>query len=678
MRINHRHHITDIAPQGIFTQARHTAQRPTLPLIGLIAVLLAFTGCASIGNPSGGRRDETPPRFVKSTPAPGTRNFKGEKIVIEFNELVNVKDAFSTVIVSPPGKSTPRVASQGKKVIVNFTDSLEPNTTYTIDFGNSIEDINEANKLENFSFTFSTGDNLDSLRIAGIALSSDRLEPMQGKIIGIHSNLADSAFTSLQFDRVARTDDRGRFSIEGLAPGTYRIFAVNDADNNFRYSSPEEEIAFYDLNITPYTAQGEAIDSIFNLKAEKLDTVLTRKRTIYLPNDILLRSFITDRKQQYIKSYSRTDSTKINIEFGAHQKQKPRISVIGAPDLKDWAVAESSRTNDTISLWLAKQSLVKTDTLRLAVTYLKLDSLSNYTPYSDTLRFVTERPKIKNDKKKKKAKEAEDTVKAPDPLLTFRTLSNNTLDIGSPILIEYAAPLARLNPEAFHLEQKKDTIWTPVDFPAPEIADSLKPRIYAIHVPREYGLELRLRIDTLAAQSIYGPYSPPAENTFKIKDRNEYSSLKLNITGIPSGTHAFTELLISDDNIARRTPVENGTAIFSDLNPGKYYLRLYIDFNGNGLYDTGDYHLLRQPDQAFYYPKQISIKKNWEKEESWNILDTPLDLQKPQNLLKNKPAADKRRRQQQLEEEEEEEDDSPYYSGAGNTPGSSANRIREF
>lgn len=672
MRIYHRHHrpdsLTGIRPDhlhsGQSSTARNTAQRPTLPLLGLIAVLLAFTGCASIGNPSGGRRDETPPRFVKSTPAPGARNFKGEKIVIEFNELVNVKDAFSTVIVSPPGKSTPRVASQGKKVIVNFTDSLEPNTTYTIDFGNSIEDINEANKLENFSFTFSTGDNLDSLRIAGMALSSDRLEPMQGKIIGIHANLADSAFTALQFDRVARTDDRGRFSIEGLAPGTYRLFAINDADNNFRYSSPEEEIAFYDINITPYTTQGEAVDSIFDLKAEKLDTVLTRKRTLYLPNDILLRSFITDRKQQYIKNYSRTDSTKINLEFGAPQKEMPHISIIGAPDLKQWAVTERSRTNDTISLWLARQSLVKTDTLRLAVTYLKLDSLSNYTQYSDTLRFVTERQKIKKEKKKK-AKEAEDTVKAPDPILTFRSLSNTALDIGSPILIEYAAPLARINPLAFHLEQKKDTLWVPVDIPAPQIADSLKPRVYAIQVPEEYGLELRLRIDTLAAQSIYGPYSPPAENTFKIKDRNEYSSLKLNIAGIPAGIHAFTELLISDDNVARRTPVENGMAIFRNLNPGKYYLRLYIDFNGNGQYDTGDYHLLRQPDQVFYYPKQISIKKNWEKEESWNILDTPMDLQKPQNLLKNKPAADKRRKQKQLEEEEEEEeDDSPYYSGS--------------
>ena len=181
------------------------------------AALLA--GCASIGNPSGGRRDETPPRLLRARPADGSLNFNGNRIVLDFDEYVNVKDPTTSVVISPPGDAMPRVSAQGRRVSVNFTDSLLPNTTYTIDFGSAIEDNNEGNKLENFSYSFSTGDHIDSLRIAGMVLSAEALEPMQRKIVGVHSNLADSALTKLKFDRVARTDDRGRFSIEGLAPG---------------------------------------------------------------------------------------------------------------------------------------------------------------------------------------------------------------------------------------------------------------------------------------------------------------------------------------------------------------------------------------------------------------------------------------------------------------------------
>ena len=621
------------------------------------AALLA--GCASIGNPSGGRRDETPPRLLRARPADG--------LVPDLDEYVNVKDPTTSVVISPPGDAMPRVSAQGRRVSVNFTDSLLPNTTYTIDFGSAIEDNNEGNKLENFSYSFSTGDHIDSVRIAGMVLSAEALEPMQRKIVGVHSNLADSALTKLKFDRVARTDDRGRFSIEGLAPGKYRLFALDDVDGNYRYSSPDEEMAFYDLVIEPSVTEAETVDSIFNLKKEALDTVVTRRRTVYLPNDILLRSSLTDRRQQYIKSYARVDSTRLDIFFGAPQKSMPRIRIVGAPDLQDWYAAERSRTNDSISLWITRPSIIKTDTLRLAIDYLQLDSLNNYVNKSDTLRFTTDRPRnVAKKEKKRKDKEEADSVVPPTVHLALDFVSPSTLEIGAPILLRAASPLASIDTTRFHLEVKQDTLWKPYPFRGPTAADSLNPRLLKIDFKSDYGKELRLRVDTIALTGVYGLHTAPAESSFKIKELNDYSSLKVIVSGLPAGMPAFVELLESADKISRRATVNDNLATFPNLNPGKYYMRLYFDYNGNCRFDPADYHIGRQPDQAFYYPKAINVKKNWEKEEHWDILALPMDKQKPDLLFKNKPELRKGEKTKREESDEEDEDDLDPFGGHTN------------
>ncbi|MDE6143391.1 MAG: Ig-like domain-containing protein, partial [Muribaculaceae bacterium] len=238
-------------------------QLRSLPLTLLALSLMA--SCASIGNPSGGPRDEEPPRFVRANPAPGAVNVSRDRIDIEFDEIVNVKDAFSKVVVSPVSKSTPRVSSLGRRVTVQFTDTLQPNTTYTVDFSNAIEDNNEGNKLQGFTYSFSTGPQIDTLQISGMVLSADALEPQQGMLVGIYSNLSDTAFSTLPFERIAKTDDRGRFSIKGVAPGKYRIFALADVDNDYRRANPEEAMAFYDFTVSPTAERVEATDTVYDL-----------------------------------------------------------------------------------------------------------------------------------------------------------------------------------------------------------------------------------------------------------------------------------------------------------------------------------------------------------------------------------------------------------------------------
>ncbi|MDE5842507.1 MAG: Ig-like domain-containing protein [Muribaculaceae bacterium] len=669
------------------------SQLKALSITGIaIFTLLLAEGCASIGNPSGGPRDERPPRFIKADPAPGSVNVGVDRhrIRIEFDELIDVKDPTTKVIISPPGTEIPRVSAQGHHVDINFRDSLLPNTTYTIDFADAIQDINENNPISNFAYTFSTGTRLDSLRIAGYVLSAREMEPMQLKLVGLH-RLPDNdpastgASTSLpldftesihkdiftkKFDRVGRTDDRGRFSIEGLAPGRYRIYALDDANSDYKFSNADEEVAFYDLILSPSSATASATDSIFNMKTGQLDTVLTRQRTVFLPNDVLLRSFLSRRKAQYIENYNRIDSTRLTLTFHAAADSMPEFNIIGMPaGAPKPFIAEHSLTNDTITLWLNSKSLIATDTLRLAVKYNVLDSLQRYVAKTDTLRFTTDRNALKKaqnaakkllEKQKKRINKddanREETDTIPKiPLLGLNIPSGSSHEIGAPLRINADAPIARLDTNAFRLETKVDTIWKPFDAPAFS-HDTLNPKSIILSAPFQPGKEYRLTVDSLAVKSIYDLHNARLEHTFRVKGEEEYCSLTLRLTDWPAATPGFVELLSADRPVAV-APLENSTAVFLHIQPGKYYARVVHDLNANGKWDSGDPLISLQPEEVYYYPKAINIKKNWNKDESWTVFAIPADTMKPEAILKNRPTMAKNRPNKTASQRPDEEED---------------------
>ena len=665
---------------------------------GVIAFLLSFmqllivASCASIGTPTGGPRDEDAPRFVRANPAPGSVNVKRQRIDLEFDEIVNVKDAFTNVIVSPPSKQVPRVSSNGRRVTVLFNDTLLDNTTYTIDFGNSIEDNNEGNKLPSFSYSFSTGPQIDTLQISGMVLSAENLEPQQGMLVGIYSNLADTAFSTLPFERMAKTDDRGRFSILGLAPGEYRIFALNDLDNDYHRANPEEAMAFYDVLLSPSSERVTTTDTIFNLKNGEVDTVLTRERTRFLPNDILLRSFESEEKSQYLTNYERQDSTRLNFIFNTKADSIPTIRPVGFEDIQDWYVVEKSAKNDSVTFWITDRTLLGTDSLRIAATYLRTDSTKNLSAVNDTLRFffsrefkntlaeeAKEREKLAKEKEKalekarnkalKEGVEFTDTIEetvAPTPL-GFKVTSSSSQEVYLPLFMEFETPLTRLDTNAFHLEVQVDTIWKPVPKPfRPHPVDSLNPRKLKIEYPWEFETSYRLTVDSLAATGIYGKVTDPLSFNFKTKAEDDYSSVVFNISNFTDTVPAFIELLNSSDNPVRREKVENNKAVFKYLPAGKYYARIFEDHNGNGIFDTGNLDSIRQPDYSYYYPKVINVKKNWDKEESWNVFETAVDMMKPYAILKNKPEADKKKRNKKNTNGDEEDEDEEYFDPTRN------------
>ena len=622
--------------------------------IFILAGLLLAGGCANIGMPSGGPRDEDPPIFVSATVSPGAVNVGKNKITLTFNELVNVKDAFSKVVVSPVSKSVPRVSSSGRNVTIEF-DSLAPNTTYTVDFADAIEDNNEGNKIPAFSYTFSTGPTIDTLRIAGRVFDARNLEPRVGILVGVQSNLSDTAFSTEKLLRVAKTDDRGQFTVRGLAPGKYRVFALDDKDNDYQYSSPEEDMAFYDFIVEPTSRPVVATDTIFNILTGMVDSIVTRGRTQFLPNDILLRTFNSEIRQQYLSKYERLDSARVFLKFNTGSDILPDISVIGHDDLDSIGILESSLKQDSLVFWL-RPELMKMDSLQLAVSYYRSDPQMVTTFVNDTLNFYTKKQAPKKNVNKKRRVSAEDSISAITTKLEVK--SNSLQEVNQPVYFESPLPLLNFNPEAVHLSVMQDTVYIPVkgDFNV-TVADGGNPRRYAVDFPWGYGEKYKLEIDTVAGVDIYGKPTRPVAYEFKTRAADEYSSILLQLTGL-GNSPAFVELLNGSDAVVRAVPVSpSGEAYFPYLLPGKYYARVVMDYNGNEKYDTGNYALGSQPEVSYYYPKAVNLKKNWDISERWNVFAVPIDQMKPAAILKNKPKTNPKARntKKTVDEEEDEE-----------------------
>lgn len=605
----------------------------SLYYIFIIIAAAVMYSCANIGNPSGGPIDKTPPIFMRSNPTPNAVNVKDRKIEIFFDEIVTLKDPSTKIIVSPAQTEMPRMSALGRKVTVELVDSLLPNTTYTIDFSNSIQDNNEGNAIDNFAFAFSTGSVIDSMRVSGYVLDSRTLEPMQSVVVGLQSNLADSAFHKEKLQRVALTNDRGQFTIRNVSPGSYHIFALKDLDRDYKFGNPTEDIAFLDSIIVPSIGSREAADTVYN-DLNEIDTIMRATRPAYFHNDILLSMFNEDRKSQYLANNLRVDSTRISLTFAAASDTLPSLSIVGRNDVPDqWYTLERSQTNDTLTYWIRPPHLVSADTLMVATTYLRTDTASNLSWGTDTLKFTFQRQKAK----KKKKNEETDSLEQIR-FMELHPLANGTQEVYAPLLLQTGTPIERYSREAFHLQRKlqNDTTFYPAEIKSIALRDStLNRRDLMLKVDWEPGAAYTLAVDSLAMTDIYGLQTKPLKVDFNVRKMEEYGNIVFNIPAVRDS--AIVELLDGTEKIVLRAPVKSHRAELLNLLPGKYYARLFIDRNGNGKYDTGNYDMHLQPEETVYYPGAINLKKNWDVEQTWDIYATPIDKQKPEAIKKNKP-----------------------------------------
>ena len=616
-------------------------------LIALLLVIAGFYACASTGNPDGGPYDETPPKFVRSLPAPNATNVQRKKVSIEFDEFIKLENPSEKVIISPPQIISPEVKAVGKRVQVTFEDSLKQNATYTIDFGDAILDNNEGNPLGQFTYAFSTGSTIDTMEVSGTVLNAEDLEPIKGIQVGLHSNLNDTAFTRLPFDRISRTDSRGKFTIRGIAPGSYRIYALKDGNQNFLFDSKSEAIAWMDSLIVPSSTGAVRQDTVWSaIDTTKIDTILTVHYTRFLPDDLLLRAFKEENDFQYLAKSERPKTNQFGLYFSARADSLPTLKGLNF-DERDAFVIEPNLHNDSILYWVKDTTLAERDTLSFQLTYLATDTLGQRTARTDTLNLINKVPRerrlalLEEERKKqekenkKKQKKGDTLTVAPPKFLAMTVDAPSALDLGKNIVLRFEEPLARIDTAALHMAVKADSVWN--DIPFLFQADSLAHRQYQVLAEWQPGLEYRLQVDSLAFEGIYGLCTNKTESTLKVKTLEDYGTLYLNIRG--AGPRAFVQLLNSSDAVVRQEPVkDDGTCDFYFLQAGtKYYIRLFNDRNGNGKWDTGNYAEKRQPEEVYYYNKVWEMKANFEFEENWDLNALSPDRQKLDELKKQKP-----------------------------------------
>lgn len=618
------------------------------PLIILLAIVTY--SCASIGNPDGGPYDEDPPKFMGSTPGLRSVNNKKQKIELEFDEFIKLEKASEKVIFSPPQMEQPELKVVGKKVSVEYLDSLIDSTTYTIDFSDAIVDNNEGNPMGNFTFSFSTGNNIDTMEVSGVVLQASDLEPIKGIQVGLHKDLNDSAFTTKPFDRVSRTDSRGRFSIRGVAPGKYRIYALKDGNQNYLFDSKTELIAYSDSIIIPDMVPATREDTIWK-DTLTIDTIKTVPYTRFLPDSLILRAFKEENDRQYLTRSQRDQENHFILTFSAKNDTLPTIKGLNF-DEKDAFVIETTPRNDSICYWVKDSLVYLMDTLAIQLDYLYTDTLNQLVPKTDTLYLANkltraqkekireEQEKEKEKERKKREKKGLEPEKEPTKFLNMKVDAASSFDINSNVILSFEEPLVSIDTSAIHMEIKVDTLWQPAPFLLVE--DSVMPRTYQILAQWEPEKEYQLTIDSAAIKGLYGLHTNKVQQSMKVKKLDEYGTLLLNVVGAAS--HSIVELLDNSGKVLRREPVtKEGTADFYFLNPGaKYYVRLLEDRNGNGVWDTGNYALGIQPEEVYYFPKVWEMKANFEFEETWNIHEIPLFRQKLDEIKKQKPEEQKK------------------------------------
>lgn len=627
-----------------------------LPLLAALAVV----SCAKMGQPDGGWYDETPPVIVRTTPQDKGVNVKQKKISIYFDEYIKVDNPTEKVVISPPQIEQAEIAASGKKIVVELKDTLKPNTTYTVDFSDAITDNNENNPLGNYTYTFSTGDHIDTMEVAGYVLDAQNLEPIKGILVGLYSNLSDTIFTKEPMLRVSRTDSRGKFVIKGVAHGDYRIYALQDADNNYIFNQKSEQIAFTHDIITPSSMPDIRQDTIWR-DSLRIDSIVRVGYTHFLPDDIVLRAFTEVQTNRYLVKTERTEPDHFTMFFSYGDSLLPQIRGLNFNE-QDAFIIEPTEKQDTITYWLRDTMLVNQDTLRMEVKYMATDTLGVLQLQTDTMDVLAKVPyekrmkqqadeyeewKKKQDKAKKRGKEYETEMpkKALEP--KYNVASEPAPDQN--VIITVPTPLASADTSRIHLYSKHDTLWYRSPFvlrPKPS-----QHRTYELLGEWRPGIEYSLEVDTMAFTDIYGKTSAPKKQGFKVKTEDSYATLLFDITGM-ADTTVVVQLLNSQDVMVKEVSTSNGRAEFFYIKPDTYYARMFIDTNKNGIWDTGDYAADRQAETTYYYPDKIECKAKWDLTLTWNPTSRSLNLQKPMTITKQKPEKEKTIKRRNLERAE--------------------------
>ncbi len=635
----------------------------------LVATVLTIVSCANIGSPDGGRYDEEPPQVLGATPADKAVNVNTKRISILFDEFVKITNVSEKVVISPPQMEVANVRAAGKRIRVTLYDSLQSNTTYTIDFSDAIEDNNESNPMGFYTYSFSTGSEIDTMEMSGHVLAAENLEPVKGALVGLHradSAYDDSLFRTKPFIRVARTNGSGHFSIKGIAPGRYRIFALNDMDNDYRFGQRSEAIAFDTTVYVPSSAPALRMDTCWR-DSIYYDSIQVVPYTHYYPDDIVLRSFLEAKQDLHLLKTERTEPDWFRLYFTAPVDTLPVIKGLNFDE--SCLVLEASEKNDTLTYWITDTAFThRTDTLEMNLTFLDTDTMGLLGWRTDSAVTLVSRKswaKIREEKQKKiddwykdREKRAKRS-KTPLPpeqnpyevdYLDLRITPQGGLDPNKNVVIKVSEPISDIDTAKVHLYLHRDSnlYREPfLMFPTPNDAKSYT--LYAEWKPEQ---KYSVVVDSMAITGVMGHINKKSKVDLRVRALDEYGTLIVNVITPDTGT--VVQLLNNSDKVvAQQKASASGVAEFYYLRPEIYYMRCYVDRNGNGIWDCGEYDSGTYPEPVFYFPKPMNVRAGWDVEQAWDVYGIPVMEQKPAELIKQKADKTKTPRERNKEREEE-------------------------
>ena len=636
-------------------------------LLCLLALLLT-AACASIGNPDGGRFDETPPRVVGSSPADGAVNVSKRKVQILFDEYIKLEKASEKVVISPPQIEPANVRADGKRVKVDFYDSLRANTTYTIDFSDAIEDNNEGNPMGQYTFSFSTGDVIDTMQVSGRVLNAADLEPIKGIMVGLYPadrTWNDTLFRTRPFLRVSRTNGEGRFTIKGVKDGAYRVRALEDKDGDFVFSQKNERVAFDTMVYVTGSFPDVRMDTVWR-DSLWYDSIRVVPYTHYTPDDVLLLAFLEDGQERHLLKTAYPEPTNFTFYFTAPSDSTPRIKGLNFDER--CLVADASLKNDTVTFWVTDTALIhRQDTLSMILSYMETDTLGQLVVTNDTLdlspkttyaKIAAERSKQieawekDRERRQKKAKKPLPYEENPYERTWLEAGFKPSGSLAPNQNVRYLAkePILEVDTTKIHFYVKKDTDWLPAPFLF--MPEERSAKSYMLYAEWEPGQKYRFVMDTAAVVSVLEHESKSVRQEFHVRAVEEYGSIFIHV--ISPDTGVVIQLLSKNDKVeAQQRTDKDGNADFFFMKPGEYYMRCYVDANGNGQWDTGDYASGLQPERVYYFGKPLPLKAQWDLRQDWDIRAVDVARQKPMAITKQKPDKEKKLKNRNAERDRE-------------------------
>ncbi|MBR6030872.1 MAG: Ig-like domain-containing protein [Bacteroidaceae bacterium] len=634
-----------------------------------------MAACASIGAPDGGIYDEIPPKVVSSSPADRSTGSNDRKIRIRFDEFIKLENANEKVIVSPPQLEPANIRADGKSVKITLYDTLQENTTYTIDFSDAIVDNNEGNPMGHYTYSFSTGEEIDTMEVSGTVLAAENLEPVKGILVGLYpcdSLFNDSVFRTQAFSRVSRTNGSGKFCIKGVKPGTYRAFALEDKDGNFLFSQKSERIAFLTDSFTTSCHRDVRMDTVWRDSSE-IDTILAVPIVRYLPDDLVLNAFLEAGQDQHLLKLERPDPDMMKLFFTAPADSLPIIRGLNFDE--KCLVVDASLHNDTIIYWVTDTAFTHSeDTIKFELTFMETDSLGILQPHTEVQElapkltwqkiYKEQQKKIQewNKQREKRVKKSKEPLPPEENPFekTFLDLSakpSGGLDPNQNVHYIAKQPIASADTTRMHLYIKKDTAWLPEPFLFLPDRDL---KSYTLYAEWEQKRQYRFTIDSAAVVGIMGEHCKPIKNEFSVRGEEAFGALFVHVI-MPDTNRIFVQLLNKSDKTVAELPADkDGRADFFFLKPNNYYLRCYVDLNANGVWDTGEYDSGLQPEPVYYFPQPIQVKAKWDIEQDWAPLEIPRLSQKPLEITKQKPDKEKDIKQRNKERERQKREEKGY------------------